>query len=464
MKNIRLTFITVLMTVTLIGSSCSDLLDDVSPRNAIPQSSLKDSDLDKLLNGAYATMENYLFTYWWIDDLQGENFKSAPGGGPISDPCDMTPSFTNQTINILSFWRGAFSALHQVNFLVESYENAANKETVFMKKLGGTVYYFRAFIYYRLVSHYGNVPILRKRANHVTPISPEAEVWAFIEEDLGKAIHLLSVADSKWYVSSDAANALAARVALFQNKMPDAANYAEAVLKNSKFSLTSSSLNFSENWSAESPSPEIIFAYVNNSRASSPLNFSTYVNDTDGSWSYAPSDWCYSNLFADSNTPSRKGDIRFNATFSKEEPNRIIKYPNGTQQLAPTSDLKCTPVMVARISEMYLIKAEALGKANGAATLLEYLKKRYTTVPTEAAITALSDQAYQTLILDERHREFYAEGMRWQDIKRTNRLELLKTLNGRDYLMYYPIPQAEIDIAGTEAYPQNPGYAGYKGN
>lgn len=130
----------------------------------------------------------------------------------------------------------------------------------------------------------------------MVPISPEAEVWTFIEEDLGKAIRLLSKADSKWYVSSDAANALAARVALFQNKMTDAANYAEAVLANSSFSLASTAMDFSKNWVAGSSSPEIIFAYVNNSRASSPLNFTLYVNDTDGSWNYAPSDWCYSSL------------------------------------------------------------------------------------------------------------------------------------------------------------------------
>ena len=113
---------------------------------------------------------------------------------------------------------------------------------------------------------------------------------------------------------------------------------------------------------------------------------------------------------------------------------------------------------------MYLIKAEALGKTNGAATLVEFMIKRYTTVPTEMIIQSLSDKDYQTIILDERRREFFAEGMRWQDIKRTNRLELLETLNGRTHLMYYPIPQAEIDMAGTDTYPQNPGYAGAKEN
>ena len=183
-----------------------------------------------------------------------------------------------------------------------------------------------------------------------------------------------------------------------------------------------------------------------------------------GSWNYAPSDWCYNSLFADDNTLSRKGDVRLKATFTSQDANRVIKYPNGTYQLAETSDYTCTPVVISRISEMYLIKAEALGKTNGAAALVEYMKKRYTTAPSEAAIKALSDKEYQTLILDERRREFYAEGMRWQDIKRTNRLELLETLDGRTYLMYYPIPQDEIDMAGTVAYPQNPGYAGYTGN
>lgn len=460
----KIIYILALVAVMAFGTACSGYLDDISPRHAIPQSGMSDEDLEKLLNGVYATMEKYIFDFWWIDDIQGENFSAGPGGSQITDPCEMSPSYTNQPVNILSFWRNSFTSLHQVNFLVESYEAAGNKETAFMKKLGGSAYYFRALIYYRLASHYGNVPILRKRSNDLIPISPEASVWAFIEEDLGNARSLLSKADSKWYVSSDAANALSARVALFQNKMSDAAGYADAVLRNTDFSLTSNSMDFSKNWIAGSSSPEIIFAYANNSRASSPLNFTLRVNDTDGSWEYAASDWCYNNLFADDNTLQRKGDIRLSATFTALDSKRIIKYPNGTYQLAETSDYTCTPVIVSRLSEMYLVKAEALGKTNGAATLVEYLKKRYATVPTEDAVKALSDKDYQTLILDERRREFFAEGMRWQDIKRTNRLELLETLNGRTYLMYYPIPQDEIDMAGREAYPQNPGYAGYAGN
>ena len=81
-------------------------------------------------------------------------------------------------------------------------------------------------------------------------------------------------------------------------------------------------------------------------------------------------------IIADDNTLSRKGDVRLKATFTSQDANRVIKYPNGTYQLAETSDYTCTPVVISRISEMYLIKAEALGKTNGAAALVEYMKKR----------------------------------------------------------------------------------------
>lgn len=161
MKNIKLAIITILITVFSTG--CSSWLDDIAPRNAIPQSALTDSDLEKLLNGLYATMESYVFTYWWADDLQGENFKGGPGGGAITDPCDMAPSFTNQTINILSFWRSSFTTLNQVNFLVESYEAAINKESAFMKKMVVPPTISGHSFTTVSASHYGNVPILRKR-------------------------------------------------------------------------------------------------------------------------------------------------------------------------------------------------------------------------------------------------------------------------------------------------------------
>ena len=102
------------------------------------------------------------------------------------------------------------------------------------------------------------------------------------------------------------------------------------------------------------------------------------------------------------------------------------------------------------------MKAEAQGAgADAAATLKPYFTNRYATSPAEASIAALNVTDFQNLILIERRKEFFGEGQWWYDLKRTGRTDLLTTLNGRNFLMYYPVPQSQKDIAG---YTQNDGY------
>ncbi len=456
MKNIK---IFIFFILALSAVSCSKFLDNIRPRNAFEQDELTEADMEKLLTGLYAKMEYYTFQLWWNNDIAGENFGTGTAATDMPSPCLMNPSNVNVSINVTSYWRNSYSAINQINFLLGMYERSANKDKDEVRKVGAACYYFRAFAYYRLAAHFGNVPIVRRCTDEIIPISPEADVWAFIEEDLLNAKTLCSDNSGKWYVSPAAINALAARVALFQNKMTAAASYADEVIDSGEYSLVKTSMDFSSIFLPESASSEIIFAYINNTRTSSYCNFASTVNDVDGSWDYAPNKNVYKTLFANDDATSRQGDIRKAATFDSKASNRIIKFSNGVNQLATNNDYLHTPVMVSRISEMYLIKAEALGKDAGAATLAAFLKTRYSSSPTEAKIKSLTDLQYQDLILDERRREFYAEGMRWEDIKRTGRLDLLKTIGGGDtYLMYYPIPQPEIDIAGTEKYPQNPGY------
>ncbi len=454
MKNIKTLAILILAFAAV---SCSKKLDEIQPRHAINRDLLTEADMEKLLIGVYAKMEYYTYQLWWYNDIQGENFGTGTAATDMPSPCLMNPSNVGTNTNVTSYWRNSYSAINQVNYLLGMYEASANKGNPDIDNVGAACYYFRAFAYYRLAAHFGNVPIVRECTDEVIPISPEADVWAFVEEDLLNAKTLCTANSGKWYVSPAAISALAARAALFQGKMDAAAAYADEVIDNGAFKLVDNSMDFSSIFLPESASTEIVFGYINNSRTSSYCNFSSTVNDTDGSWDYAPNKNVYKTLFADDET--RKGDIRKSATFDPKASNRIIKFSNGVNQLAPNNDYLHTPVVVSRIAEMYLIKAEALGRDTGAAILSFFMKHRYGTYPTEAEIKALSKDEYQDLILDERRREFYAEGMRWEDIKRTGRIDLLKTIDASDsYLMYYPIPQPEIDIAGKDRYPQNPGY------
>ncbi len=63
------------------------MLDEMRPKDKIPQDALSESDLTKLLNGVYAEMEELVFKFYMDGD---ENFKGGPGFS-MNDPMSMAP-------------------------------------------------------------------------------------------------------------------------------------------------------------------------------------------------------------------------------------------------------------------------------------------------------------------------------------------------------------------------------------
>lgn len=240
-------------------TGCSNMLDEMRPKDKIPQDALSESDLTKLLNGVYAEMEELVFKFYMDGDVKGENFKAGPGFS-MNDPMSMAPS----SKEVLGQWQKCFTALKQVNFLVETYEASSNKDSQVVKQTGGTGYYFRALIYYHLVTRWGGAPILRKRTYDVVPISPEADVWNFIKEDLGKAESLLPEFTDRFYVSLSVCDALNAKVCLALKDYTNAAIYADRVITKSNFALSTTSAEYANAFISNSNSKELIFALAIN--------------------------------------------------------------------------------------------------------------------------------------------------------------------------------------------------------
>lgn len=127
---------------------------------------------------------------------------------------------------------------------------------------------------------------------------------------------------------------------------------------------------------------------------------------------------------------------------------------------------------VFRVSEMYLIRAEAnaasgAGGALAASADLNTLKAARISgwVPAVYTGAALTDE-----IADERRRELAVEGHRWYDLKRTNRIlnrslagtgnpnaQVKTNLPTSSTKWVWPIPEVEIN-ANKENMVQNPGY------
>ena len=435
--------------LALLLAGCSSKLDEIRPKDKISSSAVNEADLGKLTNGILNRMESLTVSFWCDGDYLGENFASGPGFDYADYHGEIASSSSSWA---KSRWQTGFVAIMHINELLKS-ANSAAPESAATIQAKGTAYFCRAYVYYELVTRFGGVPVLTAPSMAVVPISPEADVWAQIIADLHEAEKYLEPVSNVYRPSDEACWALLSKVYLWTGDKAKAVEYADKVI-NSKFVLSKTSNEFAGMFVAGQSSKEIVFALANK-RTSSQLRLFEKMNDTDASFNYSMAEELRTNLYADN---YGTGDIRKDPTYNPAYPVRIIKFPNGGQnmgQFIANDDPSASPIMVFRLADAYLTKAEAQGAAAGLATMKTFMESRYATVTLPAS---MDEKEFQNLVLDENNREFYAEGRRWFDIKRTKRTDLYKTWNGRDHLLSWPIPQDEIDLVGKEAYPQNPGY------
>ena len=445
-------FTIITLAACAFSPACQSMLDDVKPKHAIPSESLTDDDLGKLTNGVLYQMEDLTVAAWFDGDYLAENFGDGPGFS-YSDVHADTASTSSATAK--SRWQAAFTRLNSVNELLAAANKASASAAATEAK--GTAYFCRAYIYYLLVTRFGNVPLITEPTNETVPISEQSKVWTRIVEDLKSAAGLLGDFHSIYFPSKEACYAMLAKVSLWLGDREEAINYAETVFASGRFKPATTSVEWASMFISGTSSSEIIFALANE-RSSSYLRLFERTNDTDGSWNYSAATELFYGLYADNAV--KGGDIRKDPTFNESEPSRIIKFPNGNMSLGQFIDNNApssSPLVVLRLADVYLTKAEAQGNTDdGKATLKEFMGYRYENL---ALPETMTDLEYQNMLLDENQREFYAEGRRWFDIKRTGRTDLYKEWNGRDHLLLWPIPQDERDLAGHDRYPQNPGYA-----
>ena len=439
--------ILMLGACVLLLTGCSKQLDEIRPKHAISSEAVSEADLNKLTNGVLNKMENLTVSFWYDGDYHGENLGIGPGGKLIeSHNALMSPS--NPTSK--SRWQVGFVNLMHVNELLKS-ANSATPDSPATKQAKGTAYFCRAYIYYNLVTRFGGLPILRSPSMEVVPISKETDVWSFIISDLLEAEKYLEPVSNVYRPSDEACWALLSKVYLWTGDKENAVIYADKVIE-SGFTMSRTSEDFASMYVAGNSSKEVVFALANK-RTSSFLRIFEQFNDTDGSWSYAVHDDLISTLYVDD---MGSGDIRKAATQSGD---RVIKFPNGADdgvQFIQNPEPSASPIVLFRLADAYLTKAEAQGASAGLATMKTFMESRYASVGLPASMT---DKEFQNLILDENNREFFGEGRRWFDIKRTGRTDLYNNFpeNG-EYLLHWPVPQDEIDLVGKDVYPQNKGY------
>lgn len=401
-------------------ASCSKMLD-VKSHSAVATSTLSAADVEAFLVGIYNRVQNAPGAESYISfDIVGGNLINA---GATSDGGLNT--FISNVLRpenglMSAAWNGYYAALYQVNNLLQATESLP--ETQRNTEISGTAHFFRAYLYYNLVTRWGGVPVLEKNTAEKVKRNTEQEVWAFIEKELQLAIERApAYAAGQYYqVSSIAAKALMARVKLAQNKKAEAAALAEEVIGSGSFQLDA----FEKIFRATANTEEI-FSFKNLTIESSirvSTLFYTYAHPVKGSYVYRPTQEVM-DLFTET-------DKRTAISIDTYEGLRVInKYPSGQSGTDPQ--------VVIRLAEMYLISAEAQGLA-GLHRLNELRAERGL-----AAITPADENAYLDAVLLERRKEFLGEGYRWFDLVRTGKTGELG-LAPRE--SKYPIPMNELAL------------------
>jgi hypothetical protein len=444
----------VLAAALLCCNSCNKLLDAGSPQDRQVAGATYDSDVSaaRVLTGLYTQMSS------------GGAFMGSQG---MSYLCGLSADeylllqdeelsgsmYRNEMVATQApFWRLLYEYIHHANAAVQGLDNASRLTPAIRQQLLGEARFVRAFCYFYLVNLFGKVPLVTVTDYKEIIAMPRTDVnlvYDQIISDLHAAEQLLgadyvaadaiSITEERLRPNKWAATALLARVYLYRENWPAAISTSSAVIAEQALYDT----------------VPLRAVFLKDSKAAIWQLQLVHKSVTDDA---ALFDQQPVSLSAGLMGAFEAGDLRKYYWLSADSPYYPAKY-RATDETVPASE----HLMVLRLAELYLIRAEArlrTGDLHGANEDLGVLRTR-----AGLPKTALNDaNALMAAILQERRVEFFSEwGHRWLDLKRTGRLHALmpaitaaKGGQWQAYKQWFPIPHSEILL--NRHISQNEGY------
>lgn len=498
MKNIK-TFLIAAAAVFAI-SSCNL---DKFPDNAINTEDAMESvaDCEAFRNGLYSGMK-YCFTGGFVynTDIQTDLYHAVKNFGNFSGSW-YTYTVTASESMASSAWYGLYGYIANANFLIEGTKKLLaagtlnDEDTALVQQIYGEACYIRAHMYYQLANYYCvdydpdtaedymGVPVVLKYEptgdSSKYPARPNLqETYDQIVSDLDEAETYVLTAGTpnSAYVTADVVAALQARVALTMHDYDTALLKAKSIIDGGKYRLVSDAQAFASGWLNDTLT-ETIWQVAMTGPDDLGNAYSYFIYNTSGkvgedSPRFVPEDWVL-DLYA-------KNDIRYQAWFSNRDITTpvvgnltlLVKYPGNPKLYSAVTNYVNMP-KVFRVSEMYLIAAEAAANRGEDIVASKYLNDlKAARIPDWERRDYTGDNL-TVAIRNERVIELYGEGHRLNDIKRWHigfqrsagqNPELV--MSGDNYsglkreaddpLFVWPIPTSEMQA--NPQMKQNPGY------
>lgn len=366
------------------------------------------------------------------------------------------PFFTNNLLAtsplVSQLWNSSYHQIYCANAVIEGCENSTALTATEKNQFIGEALFVRALVHAYLVNLYGPIPYISTtdyELNRVDSRIPVSDVYELLINDLEQAVSLLPDA----YVTSDrvrpnrsAAAAFLARTYLYAERWSEASNTASSVINNSLYiwennidavflkNAKSTIWQFSPKLANANTNEGALFIFQNGPPTTVGLSAGFY-NSFDAA-------------------DLRKSHWIATVTNGTNTWYHAHKYKQKT-----TTSSSVEHSIVLRLSEQYLIRAEARARQGELSSAINDLNKvrQRAGLPNTTAVTATE---ILEAVLEERKHEFFTEfGHRFFDLKRYGVINAVLPLvkpnwNSTDAL--WPIPENEILV--NPNLTQNPGY------
>ncbi|MGV8091770.1 MAG: RagB/SusD family nutrient uptake outer membrane protein [Mangrovibacterium sp.] len=491
--------------ILLVFSACS--LDEKIYDTAESGSFIaSEDDVSSLVNGVYS----YLSAYnCFKSNLL---YQIMYAGDDVATTNATYRLFRERTISasngyFVTPWSSFYLTINNANAVLESLETTEVVSEAFRSRIAGELSFMRAFSYFYLVRLYGAAPIHTEPITGNSDFYPARntvdEVYSLIFEDLKKANeHCLAFsqqpADEFGHATKGAAQAILALAYLtyanhndLQGK-PDVAvqyyqlaeNFADSVILSGEYSLVNNYADLFDVAKERDAYQEVIFAIQHTRDATaasassrgSELAYNTQpqyryhisgnVSNGAGAGAMRIQPWFYDFCTTGDYENDYRAEVSFITRFPDQALGRDrITYPEKRQasneavEQFPYLDKYRDPsglqarnnendLFVIRLSEVYLIKAEAENELNGptaeAYAAFNKLRERARLADGTARTTpadlqsGLTKEQFRMKIADERGLELVGEGHRWFDSIRMKYADNQRTIIQWRYEDFFP--------------------------
>ena len=474
MKNIKI-FLTLVAALSL--ASCSDFLDKAPTTSQSTEVTL--SNFAGLNKAAYAAI---MPMYGWYSSsyVQAVEMRSGNGrreaDGTFQSGRFYSEYIWNYSADATSgMWGNAYFVISAANNVINNLEGKESEQGVTVQDLNNLkaeCLFARALAHHINVLYYAQpytyqpdglgVPVVLETKLDQPARNTVKEVYTQIVADLLEAENIMDpdyaradLTDAKAGVTLPAIQALLSRVYLYMGEWAKSAEYATKVINNSKFNLwTAEELPTVWTKDVADAKGEVIFEFYGSKSNGYYQSWSdiSYVTNPDGYADCGVSKDLY-DLYEDN-------DVRksLHRTDSKEASGGLMWSTKYAGKGAGTPD--CNNVIVLRLAEMYLNRAEANLKLSKIAEAQADINA----IRANRGVDALASIGMADIKL-ERRLELAYEGHylwdlgRWgQGVERTDFTagDQYKNIPFPSYKWALPLPKRELDINPNLV--QNPEY------